>query len=62
VASDGRIFLPSEDGDVFVVRAGPKFELLGNNHMGELLMSTPAISGGLMFIRAEHDLFAVGSK
>ena len=62
VASDGRIFLPSEDGDVFVVRAGPKFELLGTNHMGELLMSTPAISGGLLLIRAEHDLFAVGSK
>ena len=62
VASDGQLFLPSEDGDVFVVRAGPKFELLGTNHMGELLMSTPAISGGLMFIRAEHDLFAVGSK
>jgi outer membrane protein assembly factor BamB len=62
VESDGRIFLPSEDGDIFVVRAGPKFELLGNNHMGELLMTTPAISGGLMLIKAEHDLFAVGSK
>lgn len=61
VASDGRIYLPSEDGDVFVVRAGPKFELLSTNHLGELLMSTPAISEGLMLIRAEHDLFAVGN-
>ena len=62
VASDGRIFLPSEDGDIFVVRAGAKFKLLGKNSMGELLMSTPAISDSTMFIRAEHNLFAVGTK
>jgi outer membrane protein assembly factor BamB len=60
VASDGRIFLPSEDGDLFIVKAGPKFELLGKNSVGQLLMATPAISGGMMFVRAEHDLFAIG--
>jgi outer membrane protein assembly factor BamB len=60
VASDGRLFLPSEDGDVFVVRAGARFELLGKNSLGQLLMSTPAISEGVMLIRAEHDLFAIG--
>ena len=60
VESDGRLFLPSEDGDVFVVRAGAKFEMLGKNSLGELLMSTPAIADGLMLIRAEHDLFAIG--
>ena len=60
VESDGRLFLPSEDGDVFVVRAGAKFELLSRNSLGELLMSTPAIADGLMLIRAEHDLSAIG--
>src|SRR5262245_5551240 len=60
VASDGKIYLPSEDGDIFVVRAGPKFELLGKNGVGQLLMATPAISGGMMFVRAERDLFAIG--
>lgn len=60
VASDGKIYLPSEDGDIFVVKAGDKFELLGKNSIGQLLMATPAISGGMLFIRGEHDLFAVG--
>ena len=60
VASDGRIFLPSEDGDIFVVKAGAKFELLGRNPVGQLLMATPAISGGMMFVRAERELFAIG--
>jgi outer membrane protein assembly factor BamB len=60
VAADGRIYLPSEDGDIFVVKAGAKFELLGKNSVGQLLMSTPAISGGMMFVRAERELFAIG--
>jgi outer membrane protein assembly factor BamB len=60
VASDGKLYLPSEDGDIFVVRAGPKFELVGANHMGQPLMATPAISEGVMFIRGQYDLFAIG--
>ena len=60
VASDGKIFLPSEDGDIFVVKAGPQFELLGKNEMGEPLMATPAIAGGMLIVRTEHRLWAVG--
>jgi outer membrane protein assembly factor BamB len=60
VAADGRIYLSSEDGDVFVVKAGKDFDLLATNPMGERLMATPALSGGRIFIRAEHSLFAIG--
>jgi outer membrane protein assembly factor BamB len=60
VASDGRIYLPSEDGDVFVVKAGPHFELLQKNEMGEPLMATPAISGGLLLVRTQHHLWGIG--
>lgn len=60
VASDGKIYLPSEDGDIFIVKAGDKFELLGKNSIGQLLMATPAISGKMMFVRGERDLFAIG--
>jgi len=59
VAADGRIYLASEDGDLFVVRAGKDFELLATNPMGERMMATPALAGGKMFIRAEHTLFAI---
>jgi outer membrane protein assembly factor BamB len=62
VASDGKIYLPSEDGDIFVVQAGPHFELLQKNEMGEPLMATPAISGGLLLVRTQHRLWAIGSK
>lgn len=59
VASDGKIYLSSEDGDIFVVSSGPDFELIATNTMGELLMATPAISDGWMYVRAEHHLFAI---
>ena len=60
VAADGKIYLPSEDGDIFVVKAGTKFELLATNRIGQPVMATPAISGGLMLVRAQDDLFAIG--
>ena len=60
VASDGRIYLSSEDGDIFVVRSGRTFELLAKNPMGEPLMSTPALASGTMIVRGEKHLFAIG--
>jgi len=60
VASDGKIYLSSEDGDVFVVKAGPKHELLATNPVGEVMMATPAISDGLLFVRGINHLFAFG--
>jgi outer membrane protein assembly factor BamB len=62
VAADGRIYLSSEDGDVFVLRAGPTFEVLSKNPMGEPLMATPAIAGGTLYVRSERHLFAVGAR
>lgn len=56
VAADGRIYLASEDGDVFVVRAGRTFELLSTNPMGASVMATPAISGNLLVVRTVREL------
>ncbi len=62
VASDGRLYIGSEDGDVFVVKAGPKFELLAKNPVGEPIMATPAIAKGMLVVRAEHHVFAFTQK
>ncbi len=60
VAADGRLYLSGEDGDVFVIRVGGEFEILATNSIGEPLMATPAIAGGMMFIRGQHHLFGIG--
>ena len=59
VLAGGRIYLASEDGEVFVVRAGPKFELLATNDMNEVCMATPAFAGDLMLIRTKTHLYAL---
>lgn len=62
VAADGKIYLSSEDGEIFVVKAGPKYELLATNQMGEVLMATPAISDGMIFVRGQHSVFAIADR
>ena len=59
VAAAGRIYLASEDGDVFVVKAGRTFELLATNPMGEICMATPAIAGDTIFVRTDKRLVAL---
>ena len=59
VAAGGKLYFFGEDGNVFVVRAGPEFEHLATNSMEEVLMATPALSDGQMFIRTQHHLISV---
>ena len=62
VASEGKIYLSSEDGDVFVVKTGPKYELLAQNPVGEVMMATPALSDGVWIVRTVSHLYAFGEK
>jgi len=61
VAGDGKIILSSEDGDMAVVKAGPKYELLSQNPAGEVIMATPAISDGVIFVRTGGHVVAIAS-
>jgi len=59
VAADGKIYCTSEVGKVFVVKAGPRFEIIGVNEMGETCMATPAICRGTLLFRTRGNLVAV---
>jgi outer membrane protein assembly factor BamB len=60
VAADGKLYLTSEDGEVFVVRAGRTYELVARNTMGQVCMATPAISGDMLLVRTQSALYAIG--
>jgi outer membrane protein assembly factor BamB len=62
VAAAGRIYLSGEDGDIIVVAAGREFRQIGVNPMGELLMATPALSEGVMYVRSASSLSAIGTS
>jgi outer membrane protein assembly factor BamB len=61
VASGGNVYIAAETGEVYVVRAGEKFELVAENDMGEVIMATPAIADGTLYMRGQKNLFAIGA-
>jgi hypothetical protein len=61
VAADGKVYCTSEDGDVFVVKAGRTYELLATNPVGEVLMATPAIADGIIIFRGLKHVIAIAA-
>jgi outer membrane protein assembly factor BamB len=59
VAGDGKIYIASEEGDVYVVATGETYRLLATNRVGEPLLATPAISQGTLYFRTAQSLIAV---
>ncbi len=62
IVSDGKIYLASEDGAVFVVAAGREFRSLARNDVGEPLMATPAVSNRTLYVRGARHLFAIRAR
>lgn len=60
VAGDGKVYLTSETGETFVLRAGRTADVLARNDLGERLIASPAISQGQIFLRSDRTLFTVG--
>jgi len=56
-AYNGKVFVLSEDGDTFVIQAGPEFKVVGKNSLGEMTLATPAIARGSLFIRTASKLY-----
>ena len=60
VAFGNYILLTSEDGDTFMIKAGPQHEVLGTNSVGEAVYASPALAHGTIYIRGDQHLFAIG--
>ena len=60
VAVDGKIFFTNDDGETFVLRAGPTFDLLHVNRIGERTLASPALVDGRWYIRTDRNLYAIG--
>ena len=58
VASNGKLYIASDLGDVYVIEAGPFLRLISTNAVGEAVFATPAISDGLLLVRGQRHLFA----
>jgi outer membrane protein assembly factor BamB len=62
VAVDGKIYLLSETGDAYVLRAGRHPQVLEKNVVGERMVASPAVSQGRLYIRTDDSLIAIGKR
>jgi len=60
VAVEGKIFVTNDDGETFVLKAGPAFELIRVNRLGEPTLASPALVDGRWYFRTERSLVAIG--
>ena len=59
VAINGKILITSEDGDTYIIKAGPEHEILAVNSVGEPVYASAAIVDGRIYLRGEQHLFAI---
>ena len=60
MAGDGKIYIASEEGNVYVVASSERFDVLATNKLGEPVLATPAISDGVLYFRTAGSLVAIG--
>lgn len=60
VAADGKIYIPGEEGTLYIIKDGDTFSLEAEIPLNDICMTSPAISEGMMFIRTQNYLIAVG--
>jgi outer membrane protein assembly factor BamB len=61
-AYDGKVFCQSEDGDTYVIQAGPKFKVLAKNSLDEMSLATPAVVRDSVIIRTATRLYRIKKK
>ncbi|HTS65385.1 MAG TPA: PQQ-binding-like beta-propeller repeat protein [Candidatus Acidoferrales bacterium] len=62
VLADGKIYITNEEGLTTVLKAGDQFEVLAENDLADYTLSSPAISGGRIFMRTTHFLYSIGKR
>ena len=61
VVYNGMIAMTSEDGDTFMIKAGPKYQIVRTNTIDEPVYSSLALANGRVYIRGTKHLFAIGN-
>ena len=62
VASDGKIYITSVPGVVYTLKAGPEFKIINESPLGDVCMTTPAITENIIFFRTKKQLIAISKK
>ncbi len=56
---DGKVMLGTEDGEVIVLKHGPKLEVLATNDMRNSVYTTPVAANSVLYVVNRRTLFAI---
>ncbi len=62
VLIEGHMYIPDDDGKVWVVKASPTFAVVGRNQMGEGIFASPAVAHGQMLLRTVKHLYCIAGE
>lgn len=62
VLANGLVYMPNDEGVVTVLKAGPRFEMISQNAIGEKMIASAAISRGKIYLRGDEHLFCIGNE
>jgi outer membrane protein assembly factor BamB len=62
IAVDSKLYFASEEGEVYVIKAGPQFELLSKNLLGEIAMASPAVSENALYYRTRGHVVSIAEQ
>ena len=60
--ADGKVYIGDEDGDVAILKAGKKKELIYETNMGSAVYTTPVAKNGVLYIASRNTLFAIAMQ
>ena len=60
VGAAGRVYIAGRNGATLVIRQGPEFEVLAENHLDESFTASAAIAGDEIFLRGQTSLYCIG--
>ncbi len=62
VAAGDKLYIVNEEGEGFVIAAGPEFKVLATNRLGEPCLASPALADGSIILRTDKSLFCIAEK
>ena len=62
MAGAGKVYCTNEAGTTFVLKAGPKFEVLARDMLKEYCLASPAVSNSEILLRTERRLYCIGER
>lgn len=62
IHADGLVYMCAQDGETIVLRPGKEVDIVAKNKIDDVVMASPAISQGSLFIRGEKGLYCIENK